>query len=125
SVADECRCALVELVELEPTREVPCAVALEDPVGAPIVQHGPVLDSRRGPDRTARKLAELDDSAAPLIGLPSLPIAAVGGSDRPDAWYRKVHRLLLRLAGASATSEQRDTGDQRKDGAGVAPMRPV
>src|SRR3989442_1712300 len=45
SVPNEGRRALVQLVELEATREVLRAVALEDPVGASIVQLRSILDS--------------------------------------------------------------------------------
>src|SRR5207244_9588377 len=72
-----------------------------------------------------RELAQLDDGGAPLSGGAPLPVAAVGGSHRPDARSQNVSLAgLLCLARASAASEQRDTADQREDGAGVGAMQP-
>src|SRR5439155_12029391 len=92
---------------------------------ARIVQYGSGLDSRRGTDRAARELTELDHRAAPLFDGASLPVAAVNGSHRPEARKRELHRPLLRAARASAASEQRETADQRDDAAGNSEMQLV
>ena len=82
---------------------------------------GPALDSRRGPDRPARKLAQVEDHGLPLIVAPLLPVAAVGLSHRTDA--RGLGVLRAALAGdayAYAAGEQRGAAEEREGGAGVA-----
>src|SRR5207248_798736 len=64
--ADEGGGVGVELVELEAAGVVVRAVALEDPVGLPVVEHRAVLDARRGPDRAAGEVAQFDDRAESL-----------------------------------------------------------
>src|SRR5204862_3451207 len=97
----------VELVELEAAGVVVRAVALQDPVSLPVVEHRAVLDARRGPDRPAGEVAQFDDRAESLGDGAALPVAAVvAAHGAAEAAGRRGDAARLGVARAAAPHEQ-------------------